>query len=292
MNNLDTFKYGSWLQLAHTSHFFMIYIVASGVVSDRIVLTEWDISQVECIDLLYKHAVDEQNYFEKKEKDPENNTSEDWLHLRAFMCDLCSVLDYTYLLLYCHFAKKGLLELSHEEASKCSFPYWGGKIKISENRDKDCRKFNDKYFNFLRGGTDQDQNIVKNIVKILYRIQPKEQQDENGKLVKRTMEMESINDEEAFACLRYFRNYSTHRSLVCFASKLGEWFIKINVKNRHVTIVNKDEKMAGVIYRPLGKGYWITMPDGEEKMLLFLLAELLEFVKNTIQDLIKMTFTA
>ena len=76
---------------------------------------------------------------ESYQDDGGRENTRDWLKFRRFTFDLYSVLDYTYFLLYSHFANKGIPDHSFKVASKCGFPYKRSGVKTS-NSDQDQSK--------------------------------------------------------------------------------------------------------------------------------------------------------
>ena len=191
--------------------------MASGAIKNMNNLTVWEKLQVECIDLLCQHAADEYEYFKEREGDLQSDESKDWLHFRVFMFDLYSVLDYTYFLLYCHFANKGELESDYKKASQCGFPHATIKIPRSPGQNHFEEDFRKKHLGFICGSINH--NCRDAIVEIIYKIQPKKQVDGAGKDYKpRDIKTELEDDERSFAILHYFRNYS-QKSILLFCSQ-------------------------------------------------------------------------
>ena len=268
---------------------FFIAFKASGVIRNTKNLTVWENDQVECIDSLYTHAAKEYEYFNMKQKNLQNEKSEDWLHFRAFMFDLYSVLDYTSFLLHCHFANGGALQSDHKKASKCGFPYTPIKISRCSNQNKSPEKFYKDHLKFLFGSED---HVCKDAVtKSMYKIQPKKQVDAAGNYKPRDMEKNLEDDEKSFTILHHFRNYSAHRSLICFAAKPDEMWTRTDVTKGLTTIVKEKIEREEFVYHPIGTGYWILLPDEKkETPLLQVLLRLQIFVKNVLIDTLGAAF--
>ena len=254
-------------------------------------LTEWEQHQVESIDILNKHAVEIFEYFKKRNDGLcERDSHADWLQLRVFMFDLYSMLDYTCYLLHCHFSNEGRPEDCHEKATQCGFPYKYKGVKISEFQGQNNfkKKFIDDSLKIFLGKSD-NANLWNSIGNIIFKVQRKEQVDGAGNSVQRTMEKHLIEVEKSFELLYYFRNYSTHRSLVYAVS--GEVWAEVNIKEDSAKIVKQKQEREGIQYHRLNKGYWIQVPNERERPLLHVLQQLQELVKEITRDLLSTAFT-
>ena len=271
--------------------------------------TEWEKCQLQHVHLLLQQATETLKEFEKKNEDLRRNTegyqddgtdnTKDWLKFRGFTFDLYSVLDYTYFLLRSHFANKGVPDHSFRVASKCGFPYKRSGVKISscDNQDQH-KKFMAEKLHFMFGDKlGECTHFWKHTGDVILSVQPKLQVGKDGRPVDNEGQPTdsddpkiSTLDEESFALLHHFRNYSTHRDLIHFLPEKS--WVEINQATREIKLVKEQQEREGFYYYTLDKGYWIHLPEDViigkdcDRLLLDVLHQLLEFVKGITRKLL------
>ena len=243
-------------------------------------LTSWEKDQLESIRLLLKKAISIQGYFEKTnqtlrrgdgagtQQDSAGPVATDWMKFREIMFDLYSVLDYTYFLLYCHFANEGRPDHFHENARKCNFPFKIQGVKTClENQECPHDKRNDfkkeKTEFLFKGKIREGTHFYRDIIEFFLELQPKLHVATSGSIIK--LEIPE-GDVESLAILHYFRNCSTHRSLIRVEQK--EVWIEFNQTSRvgRANLVpTEKKKLEDETYyyldKPL-KGYILQLPEG------------------------------
>jgi len=273
-------------------------------------LTSWEKDQLESIHVLLEKAISNKDYFEEKDKNLSSDgtggmlnrakpcETADWIKFRETMFDLYSVLDYTYFLLYCHFSNGGQPDHSHDNAMKCGFPFkFKGVPTCLE--DPDCSQdkqddFKGEKIEFLfKGKLKEGTHFCRDIIERILAVQPKKIVSKSGAEIKKDI---PDGDGESLALLHYFRNCSTHRSLIYFTSK-EVWieFDQITGEVRFVpTEEKKDDKNDKFYYyqdKAL-KGYILHLPEGLAvkkdrcRLLPVVLDRLVTFVKNFSKTLL------
>ena len=269
----------------------------------------WEKSQLQHIHLLLEQASRTLKEFEAKDKNLRSKTegyqddgagnTKDWLKFRGFTFDLYSVLDYTYFLLYSHFANNGVPDYSFKVASKCGFPYKRGGVKISDSINQDQRKkFISEKLKFLFADKlGECTHFWEHIGDIILSVQPKLLVGSDGKPVDDIGQPTDNDDpklvkfeEVSFALLHYFRNCSTHRDLISFLPEKS--WVEINQTTREIKLVKEHQEREGFYYYTLDKGYWIHIPEDvigtmkDDRLLLEVLHQLLDFVKSITSRLL------
>ena len=263
-------------------------------------LTAWEKSQLQHVHLFLEQASETLKEFETKEENLRSNANgfeectKDWLKFRGFTSDLYSVLDYTYFLLYSHFANKGVPDHSYKVASKCGFPYKRSGVKTSDSNQDQSQKFVSEKLQFLFAGKlGEYTHFWKDIGEIILGVQPKLLVGSDGKSVDdegQTGPKISTLDQTSFAILHYFRNCSTHRDLIHFLPEKS--CIEINQTTREIKLVKERQEREGFYNYTLDKGFWIHLPvdvigtTRDDRLLLDVLHQLMEFVKRITSKLL------
>ena len=269
-------------------------------------LTAWEKFQLQHLHLLLEQASKTLKDFESKDESLHRNESyredegntEDWLKFRGFTSDLCSVLDYTYFLLYSHFTNKGVPDHSFKVASKCGFPYKRSGVKTSDSDQDQSKKFVTEKLKFLFADKlGESTHFWKDIGDIILSVQPKllvgsdgNPVDEMGQPTDNSNPIIITLDQTSFAILHYFRNCCTHRDLIHFLPE--ESWVEINQTTREIKLVKKRQEREGFYYYTLGEGYWIHLPEGvigtvkDDRLFLEVLHQLFEFVKRITSKLL------
>jgi len=267
-------------------------------------LSSWENDQLKSIRFLLEKAVSNKKYFEEPKdetlsKDRPGGT-DDWIKFRETMFDLYSVLDYTYFLLYCHFANGGQPDHSHDNAMKCGFPYkFKGVNTCREDQNSNQDKqdvFKKERVEFLfKGKIREGTHFCQNIIEGILAVQPKKIVKMSGGVIKKEI---PEGKGESLAMLHYFRNCSTHRSLIHFEPK--KVWTEFNQTTGEVDFVpEKKEVKRGEFYYPQTEpfeGYILQLPEGLAikhncyKLLPVILDRLVSFVQNLTSELLSAAF--
>ena len=198
----------------------------------RKTLTVLERSQLRSIHCFLSNAIKAIQGLEEKEEalrlGRSVDTFEEMNTFRYIMIDLYSVLDYTILLLYCHFSNKGLPD-SSENLIKIRFPAKPTGVKISPKEEHDRReKWVQEQVELLWGSKiGKATHFWREIGEVYLKAQPKLEadnsgsvKDEKGHPKKPTITGEN---EESFALLHQYRNCVIHRHLICTDSQEAEF---------------------------------------------------------------------
>ena len=252
-------------------------------------LTEWEKSQIENIHVLIQQVEEKRKLLADKEKElvPDDGL---WLEFRYVMFDLYSVLDYTTYLLYCHFSNEGQPDLT-SKGSRCGFLYKQTGFSSDESGTRKKEKYlRDYLVSMFRVKESLSQfgeatHFWKETKRILEKLQPMEESENRLGL------KIQAGDQQSIALLHYFRNCTTHRSLVKCLTKQS--WVEINQSTREVSLVTDQRRNKdGFFYRDLGKGYWVILPEhivaenDSVRLLLDIIHQLKAFVIKTSSQLL------
>ena len=238
------------------------------------------------ITVLDKAAAVLENVEKQQESDGEEMSVS--IDLEHILVHLYNTLDFTYYLLYCHFANKGEFENTHNIVSQCGFPYKAKGVKVSESSQDQTEKFKKEKLSFLFGGKlGKGSHFWKDIGNAILEVQPKLRVGSDGKPIGKDDDIIDKYKEESFAILHDLRNQTTHRNLI--PCKLEDTWLEINQDTREQRVVRTKENREGLFYQKLKKMYWIELPKSAvrqsvpdcDRLLLDVLNQLVTFVKNT-----------
>ena len=211
---------------------------------------------------------------------------------RDFMSYLWSALDYTYDLMYYHFAKDGNRpNESYKNEQRTNFIYVAQGVKTSYSAAQDqTKKFKKDARKLLSDNKLEGTQFWSDIGDTLLMVQPTLPVDRagnptgNGRII-------STEIQESFALLHLFRNYTTHSNLI--KCKPEPLIVEINKTTGNYQYVRQEINPSAKHYF-LKKTYWIELPlsgmrqftQERDRLLVPFLEQLFTSVKCIINRLL------
>ena len=147
----------------------------------------------------------------------------------------------------------------------------------------------------FKGKICEGTHFCGDIIEAILSVQPKKIVDKGGKEIEK---MIPEGHGESLAILHYFRNCSTHRSLIRFEPE--EVWLEFNQTTGEVNLVprkekREDDKTFYYLREPLGKGYILQLPEGlyaEQKNRYNLIPVVLDRLVNHVKSLTEKLLSA
>ena len=243
-------------------------------------LTQWEKDRIKDMDNLIKKCESRHSEFKSKceelshilDTDAANDLKE-WLRqeLRYFAIDLHSVLDYLCYLCYGHFKNNGNNPSDSPEIRNVHFPYTkdlkksdvdGQEVSFRRQREKFVRGHFTTIFGPQDAFTQERYNRFKEII---LNCQVRTSIGADGQALQQQDQMTKA--ATCFNTLHCLRNITAHRHIV------------------DITVSDND------CHEVRRLGCWIAMENGKSpRPLLSVTANILDFVVNTRNELLKIAF--
>lgn len=232
--------------------------------------------------------------FEQAEKDGEDKDMS--TEFRDCTSYLYSVLDFTYYLLYCHFANGGKDVKDPKILQKCGFPYKSGGVKTSSSKNQDQEHTVQKEmveFLFKTGKKHAKfgkcSHFREAIGRILFAVQPHLPTNSAGNAANIPYPIVNSKKQEYLAILHYFRNQTTHRGLVkCKLEALTAQKTEGYDQQSEEGVTHCQKYMVEI---PLSVTSGCQLNDDNKKSVVAeVLSKLIDFVKDTTGELLSAAY--